>query len=350
MSFSPFAPYSRAFEILARAGRKRIFWPTVFALFILYVYLPLLNEQSVIENARSSPALTIAVESLKESVKNAGQGANEERTFFYSATPFVSVSIPYHAYWDTDSSNSYVKAETGMPHASLRLDQVTLVGAMLVMLSLTLSTFYPRSEVADVMTSKEVSSPSVPEQHATTARQVFTHEVKHAEFRAEMLFKRSTYLLTGGVLMAFVGVAVFYATLPEPVRDEPQSTYLIHSFRSVGMLIFLEAIAWFLLRQYRNLVEDFKSFHRIYMKRANYLAAITVLDKETVRAEDLLLVGALLGEDLSGKLASGETTESLENMKNEGVNPVFNLIHDALAKAFNRRSADKESPKSVNET
>jgi hypothetical protein len=342
--------YGRYFEILAQVGRRRLFWPVVFALFVLYAYLPLLNEQSVIENARSSPLQAMAIDSLKVSVKNAGQGAKEERIFTYSATPFVQVSIPYFASWDTDftGTNPYVKVDSGRPNVSFRLDQFILAGAMIVMFALTLSTLYPKSEIAAKTPSKEEFSPSVSEQRLT-ARQVFTHEVKHAEFRAETLFKRSTYLLTGGVLMAFVGVVVFYATLPEPARDETHTAYLIRTFRSAGMLIFLEAIAWFLLRQYRNLIEDFKSFHRIYMKRANYLAAITVLDKEAVRSEDLLLVTALLGEDLSGKLASGETTESLENMKNEGVNPVFNLVHDALAKAFSRTQTDKSSSKSANE-
>lgn len=150
--------------------------------------------------------------------------------------------------------------------------------------------------------------------------------------------------------MAFVGVAVFYATLPDPIRDESQSTYLIRALRATGMLVFLEAIAWFLLRQYRNLIEDFKSFHRIYMKRANYLAAITIIDKTVVRGEDLLLVTALLGEDFSGRLGSGETTEAIEGMKNEGTNPVFALVHDALAKAYSRSvsanaSTSKEAQK-----
>lgn len=143
--------------------------------------------------------------------------------------------------------------------------------------------------------------------------------------------------------MAFVGVAIFYATLPEPRQEEVQTIYWIRALRSTGMLMFLEAIAWFLLRQYRSLIEDFKSFHRIYMKRANYLAAITILEKEKVRSEDLLVIGALLGEDFSGKLITGETTESLESIKNEGVNPVFNLIHDALGKAFSKSSQNDPS-------
>ena len=50
-------------------------------------------------------------------------------------------------------------------------------------------------------------------------------------------------------------------------------TYLTFSIRPAGALIFIEAIAWFLLRQYRALIEDYKIFHRMYLKRANYLIA-----------------------------------------------------------------------------
>lgn len=312
----------------------------VFGVFLLYAYLPLLNEQHAIEQARSSSKLSSAIELLRASVKSSGHGSKEDRVFLYEVTPFVQVSVPYFGYWDDESSTPFVQVNTGVPTVSLRLDQVILIGSLIIMLALTLRTLYPSSEEIVSVNVTQALVQATNHLNHSTPHQVFAHEVKHAEFRAETLFKRSTYLLTGGVLMAFVGVAVFYATLPEPLREESASSYWIRAFRSGGMLIFLEAIAWFLLRQYRSLIEDFKAFHRIYMKRANYLAVITVLDKGAVRAEDLILVTALLGEDLSGKLSKGESTEALENTKNEGVNPVFLLVQDAIGKALGKQGSD----------
>lgn len=325
---------------LARVARLRLLWPVVLALFLLYANLPLLNEQSAIEKALSSREYDIAVDAMKNRLKEAGPHAKEQRVFLYDVTPFVQVAIPYAGRWDTEVSPPVLLSSIDSPPSvALRTDQVALGCAMIIMLGLAFSTLHPRSEVAATVLQEQRSA-TLSQEH-TTARQVFAQEVKLAEYRAETLFKRSTFLLTGGVLMAFVGVAIFYATLPAPPQGQILATYWVSGIRAAGMLVFLEAIAWFLLRQYRNLIEDFKVFHRIYMKRANYLAAITVLDKETVRAEDILLVSALLGEDFSGKLQSGETTESIETMKGEGANPVFHLVHDALAKAFARGPADK---------
>lgn len=332
--------YQHLVHAFARVGRLRLLWPVLLVTFLFYVNLPLMNEQSAINKAQSSPAYATAVDAMKKRLKEAGPPEKEQRIFLYDITPFVQVAISYAGRWNTDVSPPVLLGGIDAPPSvSLRTDQVALGCAMIIMLGLAFSTLNPRSEVAATVLQEQRSA-TLSQEH-TTARQVFAQEVKLAEYRAETLFKRSTFLLTGGVLMAFVGVAIFYATLPEPPQGQIHSTYWVSGIRAAGMLVFLEAIAWFLLRQYRNLIEDFKVFHRIYMKRANYLAAITVLDKETVRGEDILLVAALLGEDFSGKLHSGETTEALETMKGEGANPVFNLVHEALAKAFGRSSTEK---------
>ncbi len=49
-----------------------------------------------------------------------------------------------------------------------------------------------------------------------TAEAVLEADVVKAEERARDVYKRSTILLGGGIVMAFVGVALFYVTLPSP--------------------------------------------------------------------------------------------------------------------------------------
>lgn len=339
----------KSLDVLARVSRRRFFWPLAAVLFVIYMALPLMDEQGSIQTAESSAAFSTAVESLRnETSKVSEYSDGKQRTFIFYISPFAQVSIPIRAAWE-NSEKPFVRVNQGTAVVSLRFDQIVLAGSLLVMLALTISTLYPKSEATAAVAQEVTSKTSQPQSNAhallnhANAKQVFAHEVRHAELRTETLFRRSTYLLTGGVLMAFIGVAVFYATVPDPLKDEAHSSYLIRVIRSTGMLVFLEAIAWFLLRQYRSLIEDFKGFHRIYMKRANYLAAITLLDKENIRGEDILIVSALLGEDFSGKLVTGETTESLENMKQEGGNPVFEMVRDALSKAFVRSAGDEKS-------
>jgi hypothetical protein len=179
---------------------------------------------------------------------------------------------------------------------------------------------------------------------SSSAEQYLVIDVERALGRSEQLFSRSTLLLAGGVVMAFVGVAVFFVSLTEvtpvnyasarslapamptaePISSPPSPTpferiggwqQLFLTFKSTAMLIFIEAIAWFLLRQYRALIEDYKSFYRYYMRRANYLAALKLALEQTEKTQLNRVVETLLSEDLTGRLKQGETTEGLEGQR-----------------------------------
>ncbi|KVH72213.1 hypothetical protein WJ41_13860 [Burkholderia ubonensis] len=147
--------------------------------------------------------------------------------------------------------------------------------------------------------------------------------------------------------MAFIGMAVFILTIPsrEALIQDLQSPqinwkiYLIITIRPIGILIFTEAIAWFLLRQYRSATEDFKTFHRIYLRRSNYFSASKALAELDSRERAALLANALLAEDLSGRLNDGQSTEAIESMKIDEVNPVFDVLSKLTA-----RFADHELP------
>jgi hypothetical protein len=166
-------------------------------------------------------------------------------------------------------------------------------------------------------------------------------DVQRALATSEQLFSRSTLLLVGGVVMAFIGVGVFFMSLRlgdagqvmNPIVDiasiatpqtpqAPQSTagfsatdHLLFAFRSFAMLIFIEAIAWFLLRQYRSLIEDYKSFYRHYMRRANYLAAVKLSDQKQDKELYNKIIETLLAEDLTGRMNKDQTTDTLEGQK-----------------------------------
>lgn len=177
-------------------------------------------------------------------------------------------------------------------------------------------------------------------QLSSSAEMYLVKDVERALERSEELFSRSTLLLVGGVVMAFVGVAVFFVSLADAsatgsinivaaagsvVTTSAQSSEVgifgipgrqfFQAFKSTAMLIFIEAIAWFLLRQYRALIEDYKSFYRYYMRRANYLASLKLVTEASDASLRARLVEALLGEDLSGRLRQGETTEVLEGQR-----------------------------------
>ena len=215
---------------------------------------------------------------------------------------------------------------------NVRWDQVILwVGSLSIFYFVLLTAVptlieFKTPEIQGSSSSDESSPLSL-----ATTRYVLENAVTGALRRAEDLYSRSTLLLAAGIVMAFVGVLSFYATLPEYSGSETPSEYLPKAIRPTGILIFVESIAWFLLRQYRALIEDYKSFHLLYLKRVNQLAAYHMLSQETVRHEELLLAVSLLHEDLSGRLQQGETTEALEAAKIPDSNPVFSLL-DSIVK------------------
>lgn len=162
------------------------------------------------------------------------------------------------------------------------------------------------------------------------AEEFLADDVIIARVRASSLNWRSNLMLAGGIIMAFVGVGIFYVTLPQFLAGDDRWTYLEKGIRPTGVLFFLEAIAWFLLRQYRALIEDYKTFHRLSLKRANYLVSLKVLSTKDVTQAQMLWAASALSEDLGGKLAAGETTEHIESIKAIEPNPVFALFQSLV--------------------
>lgn len=149
----------------------------------------------------------------------------------------------------------------------------------------------------------------------------FDKNINYSEKIMLELNSRSLYLLSFGILMAFIGMGIFYITLPQTNSINDINSFILSIIKPLFILLFIEAIAWFLLKQYRNLMEDFKHFYKIYLKRSNYKLSYYLLKKINDNNDNLnknkyeILINSLLSEDLSGKLYSGETTESLENKK-----------------------------------
>lgn len=335
---------SGKFEIEARARVMRILiWIATMAVPIYFVYelAPLLDQEVTVARALSSSAYRSAEKEALESVK--AQGGKKLTYFEYPASELTTVSIEIAAYGEEMGS----QARHLSTQVKVRSDRLVLwVGTFAVLIAV-MSTLLPS------VSSLRIGSPRITrpgrlggEMFAHTAAkevssmspvELFSRDVESAGRRADALFARSTLLLTGGIIMAFIGVAIFYVTLPETKGEETLATYWPKVVRPTGVLVFVEAIAWFLLRQYRSLVEDYKWFYRLYLKRSNFLAASRVLSVEKVRPEDLFIAVSLVQEDYSGRLRAGETTEALEALK---------LLEDGpVSEALKALSSLRDKPK-----
>lgn len=202
-------------------------------------------------------------------------------------------------------------------------------------------------EVATELPRREIHAP----QRTATAESVLLDDVARAVELAIGLYSRSTLLLVGGIAMAFVGIGVFWASLPAVPQvpgnlNEVALAYLPLAVRPVAMLVFVEAIAWFLLRQYRQLIEDYKTFHRVYLRRVNFLAAFKISSGKDATAAELAIAAALLSDDVTGRLKMGETTEHLEAVKQIEPNPVieiFSAVISGVASLAGKSSREQEA-------
>lgn len=86
--------------------------------------------------------------------------------------------------------------------------------------------------------------------------------------KSNLLEKRADLMLILGLLVALIGLIVFYITIPSLEKGD-RELYLLKSIRPIFVLIFIEGISLYLLRQYRVAINDQKEYYNLYLAK-NY--------------------------------------------------------------------------------
>lgn len=206
------------------------------------------------------------------------------------------------------------------------------------------------SAIARRLTKKQVASARTPdrlEERLTRTPidelEAIDQDVYYARTRADQVFNRSTVLLVSGIAMAIIGVAVFYFSLPQHGTVQSLTDLLLQAARPGAILFFLEAVAWFLLRQYRALSVDYKEYHDVASQRADLLASLQLARR--INSPDLSgkLMSALLERKSEAVLQPGQSTKALELEKLGAGNPVVDVIQSLITKIPEPISAKKEA-------
>ncbi|WP_379964899.1 hypothetical protein [Epilithonimonas sp. UC225_85] len=153
---------------------------------------------------------------------------------------------------------------------------------------------------------------------------------------ADKLYSRAGAYLLIGCLIAFAGVLFFYFqaanihnTLTPIIKDLPTSRMLFEYLPRIGTLIFVEAIAFFFLKQYRVTMNEYRYYEAIKRQRENQLTILNFFEdyKDT---PDLFekLISSLGFADNPNKLENGDTTTIIESSK---INPNDFEILDKLS-------------------
>jgi hypothetical protein len=136
---------------------------------------------------------------------------------------------------------------------------------------------------------------------------------------ANRMERRTNTFMILGVFIGFSGLLFWYwtfkNTFPKPVGV---LEFIEAAIPRVTILLFIELLAGFCLRQYRIGVEDFKYFFEIEEKASWKRVSYSILRNSNNNAGLLKLAGALAIEAGITKLKAGETTPTLETLKAEG--------------------------------
>lgn len=160
---------------------------------------------------------------------------------------------------------------------------------------------------------------------------------------ANKIYTRAGVYLLVGVLIAIGGLVFFYSThnpsvstnefiskdeIPSPSNSQdnktvekttgiPQEKYLYALIPNIGVLLFIEFIAMFFLRQYRSAMDEFRHYDAIARSREE-IAAFIAHSKNSEEPVDLMqLIRAGVYFSKGSTLQKDQSTEIIETRKLE---------------------------------
>jgi hypothetical protein len=174
---------------------------------------------------------------------------------------------------------------------------------------------------------------------------------------ARVAQRRPNALLFVGTIIAAAGLIFFVLTLPGSrygFLDTPTSTIpdlkadfwssAIQLLPRLLMLIFIQVLAGFFLKQYRSSMEDFRYYESVLRHREAQYLSYTLRKKMNDRKALLFFADDLLKDREFGQLSHGQTTAAIEAQKAE-VNE-FSSLYERLAAILSRaETKEKKAPK-----
>lgn len=189
----------------------------------------------------------------------------------------------------------------------------------------------PTTSAATVPTEEmyqKVSPLPTPEQEEESAAEeeivtnktdeLFREVSERASYLADRMEKRTNTYMILGVTMGFIGMGFWFWSFNHALSKPMGLTEFVETaIPRVTILIFIELLAGFFLRQYRIGVEDFKYFFEIEQradwKRISY--SILLANKDAAIGT---FATSLANEVLAMRLQAGESTTTIEALKAEG--------------------------------
>jgi len=139
--------------------------------------------------------------------------------------------------------------------------------------------------------------------------------VNESKTISEKIYARSGVYLLVGCLIAFIGLAIFYSPIFPKSSSTEIAQRLLDYLPRFGALFFVEFIAFFFLKQYRIMLEEYRYYEAIKRKRQDNLKLVELIDTYKDNIDLLKLLTENLSQTVVKRLSKGETTEILETQK-----------------------------------
>ncbi|MCF8582568.1 hypothetical protein L2X67_22620, partial [Enterobacter ludwigii] len=129
------------------------------------------------------------------------------------------------------------------------------------------------------------------------------------------IFRRGGVYLFFGVIFSLGGMLFFYSQSHAVDITLPITLQLLALVPKVGILIFIELISFFFLKQYRVSMDEFRHFEAIKRSREETLAIVKLVSSGDEKVDFMTLLDKLHFSSGVGKLDAGQSTELLEARK-----------------------------------
>lgn len=211
-------------------------------------------------------------------------------------------------------------------------------------------------------TSGDEWSPSILPSVESAAIPGYTEFVNFIERSAETFRRaqrRPNALLLVGTSVAVLGLVFFILTLPGSLFSPEDKTVTLQDFYKqlfdlvprLLMLIFIQVLAGFFLRQYRLSMEELRYFESLLRARETQLLSFRILAESQFgpKLQEFASQLVTTQDRDTLKLQSGETTVMLEVQKIEGneFSAIYDKAFDLLSTATSKNSGDKPGAAAV---
>lgn len=173
-----------------------------------------------------------------------------------------------------------------------------------------------------------VNKKNIDDLKASKIEKQLNENITESKNNADRLLSRSNSCLVVGCIISILGVFVFYLlNLGTEYNSLEISQQLFTLLPRFGILFFIEYVAFFFLKQYRILMEEYRYYEAIKRDRQNLLSIYYLVDKYKDEKDILELMNVYIDKH-SAEIPkySGDNRIKMEKSLNEDMDLISKII------------------------